>query len=181
MKFLFFTFAITFYNYSLIIKNTTFTSEKRKNAVVDSIIKPLTYLEKINDTIFSVEFENNMFMRLKINGNIVHPNDHKKYQHIITKAEQNFNTLEEQPFYSKQEFNMNQIPKNLDSWEIKFKEELERDGLVDLKKSYKIQFGDLALRINGRDVEKRIHEKYLSQYKQITGVNISGGYTLTDK
>ena len=121
-------------------------------------------------------------MRVKINGLIIHPDEIKKYQKFVDKAQKHYDdTKAEAPFYSNNSIDMNKMPNNLDVWEKTFKESLEADGLISLNKHYKIEFGDLALKIDGKTVGKKVYEKYIKQFKDITGVDLSGGYTIKDE
>jgi hypothetical protein len=149
---------------------------------LDTTPPNFSFMEKINDTIFNADFENDILMRLKINGAIVHPDEISKYQKFVDKAQKSYDAKKsESPFYSKNSMDVNNMPDNLDVWEKKFMESLEADGLISLKKHYKIEFGDLALRIDGKDVSKQVYEKYLKQYKEITGVGLSIAFTLKDE
>jgi hypothetical protein len=152
------------------------------NALLDTIPSNYSFMEKINDSTFIADFENDILMRVKINGSIIHPDEISKYQKFVDKAQENYDAQKsESPFYSQNSMDINKMPNNLDVWEKTFKEMLEADGLISLKKHYKIEFGDLALRIDGKNVNKQIFEKYLKQYKDITGVELNMAFTIKDK
>ena len=69
----------------------------------------------------------------------------------------------------------------MEYWEKKIKESLVADGLISLKNHDKIEFGDLMMRINGKEMSDEIYKKYLAQYEEITGVELNAGYILSDE
>jgi hypothetical protein len=161
--------------------NNTF-GNTRFHAQLDTTPSNFSFMEKINDSTFTADFENDMLMRVKINGSIIHPDEISKYQKFVDKAQEQYDaTKAESPFYSQNSMDVNKMPNNLDVWEKTFIETLKVDGLISLKKRYKIEFGDLALRIDGKNVSKQVYEKYLKQYKDITGVALSMAFTLKDE
>ena len=149
---------------------------------VDSPAKKFKFVDKVNDSMFLAEFENDMFIKLKINGMLVRPDSFSNYKTFIDKAQASYEaTKNKTPYYGSKQFKPSESPQNLDVWERKFKESLEADGLVSLKEHYKIEFGDILLRINGKTVDDKTYQKYLNQYKEITGVDLNMGFTLDDK
>ena len=148
----------------------------------DTTAPKFSYTETINDSIFVGEFENDMLMRLKINDVWVPASEIGRYTAFIEKAQIRYDAHKApKPFYGKNPFDITKRPRNLNHWEKTIKESLVPDGLISFKNHYKIEFGDLMMRVNGKEMTDEIYKKYLKQYKEITGLELNGGYILSDE
>ena len=148
----------------------------------DTTAPKFSYTETIHDSIFVGEFENDMLMRLKINDIWVPAAEIGRYTTFLEKAQIRYDAHKApKRFYGKTPFDITKMPRNLEYWEKKIKESLVADGLISLDKHYKIEFGDLIMRINGKEMTDEIYKKYLAQYKEITGVELNSGYILSDE
>jgi hypothetical protein len=78
---------------------------------LDTTPSNFSFTEKINDITFTADFENDMLMRVKINGIVIHPDEIGKYQKFVDKAQEHYDaTKAESPFYSQNSMDVNKMP-----------------------------------------------------------------------
>ena len=147
----------------------------------NSKVQKFTCTHGDDDSTFTADFENGLLIRFYVNEVKISPDSFVNYKADIAVAEASYAQMHKPPFYRAKSYDPTKMPKNLGVWQQEFKESLELDRLVSMKKSYKIEFGDIMLRINGRVLDDKIYQEYRKQYKDITGVDLHGGYTLVDK